>query len=187
MAPSPVAASQDNHPGPSVSEPQRSGAEEVAEQGDDAWVIPQVVLPALVSILVCTIGMFGYHYFLGKPNTLATVDLQSVFDAKQLEFSEMALRKTATDDDRARALEMAQGFPGEMVKALEKISKACNCTLVVRSAVVGSTKRDYTPELLAEFGLDQAKIEGVKKRLQRQFESTSPADELNALPSRIGR
>lgn len=162
-------------------------SQEAADQGDDAWVIPQVVLPALVSILVCTIGMFGYHYFLGKPNTLATVDLQSVFDAKQLEFSELALRKSATDEDRAQALEMASGFPAEMVKALEKISKDCNCTLVVRSAVVGSTKRDYTKELLAEFNLDEAKIESVKKRLQRQFNSSNPGDDLNALPNRIGR
>lgn len=155
----------------------------LADEGD-SWVLPQVVLPALVSLLVCTIGIFGYHHFLGKKGNIATVDLQSVFDAKQLEFSELALKKSATDDDRARALDMASAFPEQMLKAVEKISKDCNCTLVVRSAVVGSGKPDYTRQLLAEFGLDDAKMEGVKKRLQRQL-ALEKQDA--GLPSAIGR
>lgn len=161
-------------------------AEQTALSSDPRAALPSVfdwLRVAFVSTACALVVVVAYHMFIrGQIQPpIATIDLQSVVDAKELQFTEIVTRPGATDADRDRAYQLVSTLGGELESAVRDIRAECGCTLLVRAAVVGSAHADLTPALRARLGIADIDVASLREKL-RQTRMT-PSSGAAATPS----
>ena len=109
----------------------------------------QFFLHALLSLLMVLAALGLYDRMVVRPALIVgVVDVAEVYRAKEAEFTQM-LTRTASEEDRQKALLMARAFAQRLPLALEELPRDCNCLVVLKSAIAGPTPHtlDVTPLL----------------------------------------
>jgi len=109
----------------------------------------QFFLHALLSLLMVSATLGLYDRMVVRPALIVgVVDVAEVYRAKEAEFTQM-LTRTASEEDRQKALLMARAFAQRLPLALEELPRDCNCLVVLKSAIAGPTPHtlDVTPLL----------------------------------------
>jgi hypothetical protein len=109
-----------------------------------------VVLVA-VSVFISLVFLVGNNWLLSiNQPRYAVIDVQDVYGEKQKEFSQIILKKGTTEDDRQKAVDMAQRFGKNLDAVLKTVTKECGCILLNKSALVTpEVYKDYTQEVKA--------------------------------------
>jgi len=99
----------------------------------------QFFLHALLSLLMVSATLGLYDRMVVRPALIVgVVDVAEVYRAKEAEFTQM-LTRTASEEDRQKALLMARAFAQRLPLALEELPRDCNCLVVLKSAIAGPT------------------------------------------------
>jgi hypothetical protein len=117
-----------------------------------------------IFIVIGALCLFAAVYMLGTKlisnsstkQRFAMIDLASVVAIKEREFSDLLMKKDASDQDRVRAYELVQKMGTDLEKALKQIKQQCDCTLLVSSAIVSANVDqlpDYTSDLKTALGI----------------------------------
>lgn len=92
----------------------------------------------LTAAFVVAIALLAYDRMVVRPaQVIGVVDVGEVYRKKEAEFTQI-VTKTASEDERQKALLMAHQFAQRLPTALEELPRDCHCLVVVRSAVAGS-------------------------------------------------
>jgi hypothetical protein len=92
----------------------------------------------LASLFITAIGIALYDRLVFRPaQHIGVVDIGEVYRAKEAQFAQL-LTKSASEADRAKALEMAKQFAKQLPIALEELPKECRCLVVAKASVIGS-------------------------------------------------
>jgi hypothetical protein len=139
---------------------ERSQATDVASEGADdrpgalplwmGWAVA-----ALVSTAVALVALIAYHHwFAPKVVRFATIDVAHVVDLKQLQLTAMTTKAGITDRDREAAFSELSVFARDIEQALNDVRAECDCTLLVRQAIVQASLPDMTEALKQKMGLN---------------------------------
>jgi len=115
--------------------------------------VPQWLAQVLVTLLVVAASLATYDRWVLRPAlVIGVVDVAEVYRAKEAEFTQIltkALSQPASEEDRQKALVMARAFAQRLPLALEELPRECNCLVILRTAVAGSTPNtvDLTAQL----------------------------------------
>lgn len=112
-------------------------------------VIASLLVNALLSVLVMSLGLALYHRTVIRPAlVIGMVDVSEVYRAKEAEFTQL-LTKTALEEDRQKALLMARAFAQRLPVALAELPRECSCLVLIKSAMAAPTPQvlDLTPLL----------------------------------------
>ena len=115
--------------------------------------VPQWLTQGLVTLLVVAASLTAYDRLVLRPAlVIGVVDVAEVYRAKEAEFTQIltkALSQPASEEDRQKALVMARAFAQRLPLALEELPRECNCLVILRTAVAGSTPNtvDLTAQL----------------------------------------
>ena len=115
--------------------------------------VPQWLTQGLVTLLVVAASLTAYDRWVLRPAlVIGVVDVAEVYRAKEAEFTQIltkALSQPASEEDRQKALVMARAFAQRLPLALEELPRECNCLVILRTAVAGSTPNtvDLTAQL----------------------------------------
>jgi len=139
-----------------------------------------LTLWAKVSFIALSCSMVvaaGYHMLVRSqlPLPIATVDLQSVVEAKELQFTDIVTRAGATDADRDRAFQLVASLGGELETAVNELRNECRCMVLVRAAVVGSAPNDLTGALRKKMGVSEVDVAALRERLRQTRMAPSSA------------
>jgi hypothetical protein len=111
------------------------------------------LLNVVISLLVAACCLFAYDRLVSRPAQLLVgiVDVADVYRSKESEFAAL-LSAARSDEERQRAQDLATSFARALPKALAELPDECQCFVVLKSAVVGSSPRtfDLTPRLKAK-------------------------------------
>ena len=111
-----------------------------------------IVLAGTVSALISACFVLAYDRLVFRPsNRIAIVDLSEVYRAKEAQYAQI-LTSSKSDDERKDALATATTFARRLPVALDELPKECNCLVMLKTAVVGSSAHliDLTPVLKAK-------------------------------------
>lgn len=98
-----------------------------------------VALSVALSALLATLGLVAYDRLVVRPGRLVgVVDVSEVYRTKEAEFAAL-LTASRNDDERQRALELANLFAKRLPVALEELPSDCQCLVILKSAVAGNT------------------------------------------------
>lgn len=139
-----------------------------------------IVWSVLVSASLCALMITGATWWERQHRQrLATVDLQSVLEAKQSRFAERITRPGATDSDREAALAETSELGSQLAAALHALQGDCACILLARAAVVGVYPEvaDMTPALLARLGMTEAEAKAARARLDARLHGKPEASQ----------
>ena len=115
--------------------------------------VPQWLTQGLVTLFVVAASLAAYDRWVLRPAlVIGVVDVAEVYRAKEAEFTQIltkALSQPASEEDRQKALVMARAFAQRLPLALEELPRECNCLVILRTAVAGSTPNtvDLTAQL----------------------------------------
>ena len=115
--------------------------------------VPQWLTQGLVTLFVVAASLAAYDRWVLRPAlVIGVVDVAEVYRAKEAEFTQIltkALSQPASEEDRQKALVMARAFAQRLPLALEELPRDCNCLVILRTAVAGSTPNtvDLTAQL----------------------------------------
>jgi hypothetical protein len=108
-----------------------------------------IALSVALSTLLATCGLVAYDRLVVRPGRLiGVVDVSEVYRTKEAEFAAL-LTASKSDDERQRALELASAFAKRLPAALDELPADCQCLVMLKSAVAGTTANtlDLTPLL----------------------------------------
>ena len=112
-----------------------------------------VVANALVSAALIALA----HLWLASPRVpaLAVLDVAELYRLKELQVAAVLIKRDASDEERANALQRAAGFGTEVSTLLQALPDECRCIVLARGAVVGAAPllRDLTPDVRHRLGL----------------------------------
>ena len=95
------------------------------------------LLQVAATAVVVALALLVYDRLVVRPAQLiGVVDIGEVYRLKEAEFTQI-VTKSASEDERQRALAMARQFAQRLPVALEELPRDCACLVVVRSAVAG--------------------------------------------------
>lgn len=108
----------------------------------------QLLGQLLVTLCVVATALLLYDRKVVRPaQRIGLVDVAEVYRQKEAEFT-LLLTHTSTEDDKQKALRMARTFAQRLPVALEELPRDCDCLVVLKSAVAGSTP--HTVDLTAQ-------------------------------------
>lgn len=113
------------------------------------------IIHSAAALFIVAIALFAYHHLVARPAQLVgVVDVGEVYRLKEAEFTQQ-VTKTATDDERQKALSMARQFAQRLPLALEELPRECQCLVLVRTSVTGTPPNaiDLTALLKRKVGL----------------------------------
>ena len=110
--------------------------------------VPQWLAHGLVTLFVVAASLAAYDRWVLRPAlVIGVVDVAEVYRAKEAEFTQI-LTKASSEEDRQKALFMARAFAQRLPLALDELPRECNCLVILRTAVAGSTPN--TVDLMAQ-------------------------------------
>lgn len=118
-----------------------------------SWM--EYAINAVVAIIFISCALLSYHHFVVLPNKqrFAYLDIPELLELKQLQVAGAATGPGSTESDRERAFGDIARFAGDLERAVAEIQGECDCTILVRAAVVKSKAEDLTPVLKERLGL----------------------------------
>ena len=111
-----------------------------------------VALSVALSTLLATCGLVAYDRLVIRPGrVIGVVDVSEVYRTKETEFAAL-LTASRSDEERQRALDLASAFAKRLPAALDELPAECQCLVMLKSAVAGTTAStlDLTPLLKAK-------------------------------------
>lgn len=114
-----------------------------------------VLFVSVASALIAFLVAFYGPKILSReqpPQRFAYVDLTTVVSKKQEQSVRALADPNATDDTKKKALKEAQEFGARVDKALLELAGQCQCTLLMKEAVVSGQLEDMTQRLSALLG-----------------------------------
>ncbi|HZX25629.1 MAG TPA: hypothetical protein VFF16_01065 [Telluria sp.] len=102
-----------------------------------------------VTIFVVTIALVLYDRLIFRPSMqIGVVDVGEVYRAKEAQFAQL-LTHGGTDAERQKALTLARQFAQRLPAALDELPHDCQCLVIVKSSIVGTSPHlvDLTPLL----------------------------------------
>jgi hypothetical protein len=93
-----------------------------------------------------------------KAPLLGVVDLGSVMQIKEQQFTAMLTKPNITEADRASAFDLVKAVGSQVESGVKAIREECRCILLVKGAVISvdhPALTDYTPLLKARLGMDK--------------------------------
>ncbi len=94
-------------------------------------------------------------------SAIATVDIASLYRAKEGQVTAQLLRRDASDTDRAAALREAAAFGEQLDRLVARLPADCRCLVFTQGALIGSGAgsriADLTPQLRRQLGLEEAR------------------------------
>lgn len=97
-----------------------------------------LIIHSAATLFLVAVALLAYDRLVARPAQLVgIVDVGEVYRDKEAEFTQQ-LTKTATDDERQKALEMARRFAQRLPLALEELPRDCRCLVLVRTSVAGT-------------------------------------------------
>ena len=94
-------------------------------------------------------------------SAIATVDIASLYRAKEGQVTAQLLRRDASDTDRAAALREAAAFGEQLDRLVARLPADCRCLVFTQGALIGagagSRISDLTPQLRRQLGLEEAR------------------------------
>ncbi len=89
------------------------------------------------TVFIVAIALLAYDRVVVRPaRQIGIVDVGEVYRLKEAEFTQIVTR-SASDDERQKALLIARQFAQRLPLALEELPRDCGCLVVIRSAVAG--------------------------------------------------
>lgn len=132
------------------------------------------LLPVLQALLVSIAVVAGYHMtFYEPPLKVATVDLEAVMEAKQLQFAELVTRPGATDADREKAMGLVDAMAPELNRAVAQLVSECGCLVFLKNAVVGQAAVDLTGSLKAKMNVADVDVSRLRSRVREGMGGTA--------------
>jgi len=107
------------------------------------------LLDTLASLLVVVLALLTYHRYVVQPALLiGMVDVAEVYRSKEAEFTQ-ALTRADSPNARDQAMRLASDFARKLPRALDELPRECQCLVVLKSAVAGTSSRsvDLTAHL----------------------------------------
>ncbi len=106
--------------------------------------------PLLGMTLLCAATLAAYHFAVVRPamQRVALLDIAEIYRLKEAQFEKLIADPKATDADRRRALDEAQGFGKALETLLHELPARCHCVLLNKAAVIGAGGE--LPDLTAE-------------------------------------
>lgn len=107
------------------------------------------LLDALASLLVVALALLAYHRYVVQPALqIGVVDVAEVYRSKEAEFTQ-ALTQADSSNARDQAMRLASDFARKLPRALEELPRDCQCLVVLKTAVAGTSSRsvDLTAHL----------------------------------------
>lgn len=128
-------------------------------EGGFSWI--GYAINAAIALVVVSAALLLYHQFVVIPSKqrVAVVDITEVLELKELQVAVAATSSGATDEDRNLAFGEITKFAGEMERVVAELQNECQCTLLVRAAVLKTKADDLTPLLKERLGM-----RGVEKK-----------------------
>lgn len=111
-----------------------------------------VVLTLLLSAAVTASALGAYHRWVVLPmHRIGVVDVGDLYRIKEAEFTKL-LTQTTSEVERDKAFSLAREFSRRLPKALEELPRDCDCLVLLKSALAGSTQQtlDLTAHLKAK-------------------------------------
>ncbi len=94
-------------------------------------------------------------------SAIATVDIASLYRAKEGQVTAQLLRRDASDTDRAAALREAAAFGEQLDRLVARLPADCRCLVFIQGALIGSGAgsriADLTPQLRRQLGLEETR------------------------------
>jgi hypothetical protein len=94
-------------------------------------------------------------------SAIATVDIASLYRAKEGQVTAQLLRRDASDTDRAAALREAAAFGEQLDRLVARLPADCRCLVFTQGALIGSGAgsriADLTPQLRRQLGLEESR------------------------------
>jgi len=98
---------------------------------------------------------------LAGTSAIATVDIASIYRAKEGQVTAQLLRRDASDTDRAAALREAAAFGEQLDHLVARLPADCRCLVFTQGALIGSGAgsriADLTPQLRRQLGLEETR------------------------------
>ena len=136
------------------------GPEKAANDQSSVWL--GYAIQTVLVLAIVAVSLLAYHFTVADKaaQRFALLDVGEVINLKQLAITDLATREGVTDKEREKIYDMVTSFSREIEGAVTQIQQECNCTLLVRSAVVKTgTAEDLTPLLKQRLGLDKSEGE----------------------------
>lgn len=115
-----------------------------------------IVLLAMIATSALTIAL--HKKYFDHTQRIAMLDIEEMVQTKQAELTAQVLRPGASDAERQAAWENVNKFGKELEEAIHDVQAECNCTIVVRAAVVNGPVQDLTPILKKRMGIDKVQV-----------------------------
>ena len=111
-----------------------------------------LLLATLISAALITV----YHFWLAKPaGNFAVVDIASVVKIKESQFTALLSGPQVTDKERIAAYQLVSGIGPQIEQAIGELQKECDCSIIVKSAMIAGSAEDLTPRLKALLGITE--------------------------------
>lgn len=108
-----------------------------------------------VTLFIVVLSFIVYDHQVVRPSQqIGLIDLGEVYRSKEREFTEL-ITKSGTEEDRQKALILAQEFAKALPVALDQLPHDCGCLVLIKSAVAGRTSNtvDITDLLKRKVGI----------------------------------
>ncbi len=115
--------------------------------------VPQWLAQGLITLFLVAASLAAYDRLVLRPAlVIGVVDVAEVYRAKEAEFTQIltkALSQPNSEEERQKALVMARAFAQRLPLALDELPRECNCLVILKTAVAGSTPNtiDLTAQL----------------------------------------
>ena len=126
------------------------------------------IINAMVSVAVGGILLLLYHYFIVVNNQpkFAVLDVAELVEIKQAQVSQNLIRPGASDSDRGNAYEEIKVFSTSLQTTIKDLQAECDCTILVKAAVVRTDYQDLTHVAKERLGLDGVNMKAIIENLQ---------------------
>lgn len=112
-----------------------------------------VLTNALLSAVL--ISAYALWFAPQRVPALAVLDVGELYRLKETQVATVLVKRDATVEDRAQALQRAAAFGLEVTSLIQSLPHECRCLILARGAVVGPAPLlpDLTPEVRRRLGL----------------------------------
>ena len=150
---------------PPMETPEPPAENQAEEREGSSWM--GMLITAAIAVVITTASLTAYHYSVVLPNKqrFGMLDIAEVLQLKELEVTIKSLQ-ASNDQQRGDAFDAISRFAKDMETAIGEIQRDCECTLLVRAAVVKSGAEDLTPLLKQKMGVDHLEVSKLIQQIQ---------------------
>lgn len=138
-----------------------------------AWSLGSLAM-VIGGLLLTGMLVVGAVHVMQPKMSFGTVDLAGIVELERARTMSVVLRTDSTEQERQAALSRVKGFGDALETAIRNATRACECVLLARNAVVGSGARDWTDQIKGELGLAGLDAAVLRERSEQALDSRLP-------------